>query len=156
FVERAKAVERLLASSRTTFVVVTTLEAAPAREAELFVRVLRDKGFSLGALVLNRTLPPYLLDDGSGRRAEKLRAAAADPGALGGLAERAGAGPAVLQAVLREIGDNFANLAVVAQREASQRAELGAVPDVVVTVPELASDICDLAGVLRLGDAIWT
>ena len=36
FVERAEAVTRLLSDRRTTFVVVSTLEAAPVREAEFF------------------------------------------------------------------------------------------------------------------------
>src|SRR5690348_17769125 len=62
FVERARGVERLLHDRRTTFAVVTTLEAAPLYEAENFCSVLRDRGFHLGALVLNKTLPDYLLD----------------------------------------------------------------------------------------------
>src|SRR3546814_14557000 len=37
FVERAEAVTRTLADKRTTFVVVSTLESAPVREAEFFV-----------------------------------------------------------------------------------------------------------------------
>ncbi len=45
FVERADAVQRLLHDRRTTFAVVTTLEAAPLYEAEHFCAVLRDRGF---------------------------------------------------------------------------------------------------------------
>ena len=37
FVERAQAVQRILEDKRTTFVVVSTLEAAPLREAEFFI-----------------------------------------------------------------------------------------------------------------------
>src|SRR5687767_15769036 len=37
FVERAKAVERVIEDRRTAFVVVTTLEEAPVREAEVFI-----------------------------------------------------------------------------------------------------------------------
>ena len=37
FVERAEAVTRLLSDRRTTFMVVSTLEATPVREAEFFV-----------------------------------------------------------------------------------------------------------------------
>ena len=36
-----------------------------------------------------------------------------------------------------------------------QRAELAAAPEVVATVPYFDRDIVDLAGLLRLGDAIW-
>ena len=71
FVERADAVERLLHDRRTTFAVVTTLEAAPLYEAENFCAVLRDREFHLGALVLNKTLPDSLLDpDGAAAAAE--------------------------------------------------------------------------------------
>jgi hypothetical protein len=57
--------------------------------------------------------------------------------------------------VLREVAESFLNFAVVAKREAEQRAELGSVPDVVVNVPYFDDDIADLAGLLRLGRAIW-
>src|SRR5437763_15982402 len=62
FVERAEAVTRLLHDKRTTFLVVTTLEAAPLHEAEFFISALAGKGYHLGALVLNKVLPAYLLD----------------------------------------------------------------------------------------------
>ena len=80
FVERAQSVERLLHDRRTTFAVVTTLEAAPLYEAENFCAVLREREFHLGALVLNKTLPDSLLDpDGArGRR----RRSATRPGPL--------------------------------------------------------------------------
>ena len=42
FVERAEAVERILQDRRTTFVVVSTLESAPVREAEFFVQELAE------------------------------------------------------------------------------------------------------------------
>ena len=69
FVERADAVEQLLHDRRTTFAVVTTLEGAPLREAEIFCGELTARDFHLGALVLNKTLPEYLLStDGEPRR----------------------------------------------------------------------------------------
>jgi anion-transporting ArsA/GET3 family ATPase len=77
FVARAQAVTRLLHDRRTTFVVVSTLEAAPVHEAEFFVDVLTAKGMHLGALVLNKVLPSYLLDHEAARTAERLRADAA-------------------------------------------------------------------------------
>src|SRR4029453_8620049 len=61
FVERAHTVEQLLHDRRTTFAVVTTLEGAPLREAETFCRELTARQFDLGALVLNKALPAYLL-----------------------------------------------------------------------------------------------
>ncbi|MGI8492339.1 MAG: ArsA family ATPase [Acidimicrobiales bacterium] len=154
FVQRARAVERLLRDHRTTFVVVSTLEAAPLHEAEFFLRVLSAKKFHVGALVLNKVLPDYLLEPGAGERAERLCAEAAEL-ANGGLAEELGAERAQLERVFREVGENFRNFAIVAQREAKQRGELATVPDVVASVPEFDSDIADLAGLLELGAQIW-
>jgi anion-transporting ArsA/GET3 family ATPase len=152
FVERARAVERLLHDRRTTFVVVSTLEAAPAHEAEFFIESLERMQFHLGALVLNKVLPSYLLDpvacqvaDEIARRAEELApevAAAADPAQVG--------------RVLTEIAESFQRFHVVAQREAEERAEMAAVPEVVASVPYFDSDIHDLAGLLQLGEALWT
>ncbi len=89
FVERARAVERLLRDRRTTFVVVSTLEAAPVREAEFFIQVLTAKKFHLGALVLNRVLPDYLLDEAAEARAARLCDDAAELARFDGLAGRA-------------------------------------------------------------------
>jgi anion-transporting ArsA/GET3 family ATPase len=152
FVERAEAVTRLLHDRRTTFLVVTTLEAAPLHEAEFFVSALTSEKYHLGALVLNKVLPSYLLDPDAARVAERFRAEAPR------LAERLGpdAGdPPLVARVLKEIGESFCNFAVVAKREAEQRAELASVPDVVATVPYFETDIYDLEGLLQLGETIW-
>jgi len=153
FVERATAVKRLLHDRRTTFVVVTTLEAAPVREAEFFLSALSDQKFHIGALVLNKVLPAYLIDPEASRVAEHLAAAA--PG-VAATPELAGAGsPAALERVLREVGESFANFEVVAKREAELRAELAHAADVVVSVPSFETDIFDLTGLVRLGRAVW-
>jgi anion-transporting ArsA/GET3 family ATPase len=156
FVERARAVERLLRDRRTTFVVVSTLEAAPVREAEFFIQVLTAKKFHLGALVLNKVLPDYLLDDDAEVRAARLYDDASELARTDGLATWLETDEAQLARVLSEVGDNFRNFAVVARREAAQRHELEARADVVATVPEFDADIHDLPGLLRLGERIWT
>ncbi len=155
FVKRANAVERLLRDNRTTFVVVSTLEAAPVAEAEYFIEVLSGKKFHLGALVLNRVLPDYLVDDRAASLAQKL-VASAQTLAGGDLAAQVAADPAQLERVLVEVGENFQNFSVVAHREAGQRQALGQLPDVVTSVPEFDADIYDLAGLLRLGEGIWS
>jgi anion-transporting ArsA/GET3 family ATPase len=162
FVTRATAVERLLHDRRTTFMVVSTLEAAAFREAEFFIDVLAAKKFHLGALVLNKVLPDYLLDSEADERAEQLvrRAGAiasgAETAANGtGLADLVGSDPGQVERVLAEVGHNFVNFSLVARREAEQRSELARAPDVVATAPELDADIADLAGLLRLGEQIW-
>ncbi|MGI8778348.1 MAG: ArsA family ATPase [Acidimicrobiales bacterium] len=153
FVERATAVKRLLHDRRTTFVAVTTLEAAPVREAEFFLSALSDQKFHIGALILNKVLPAYLIDPEASRVAEYLASAAPDVAATEELAD---AGPpAVLERVLREVGESFANFEVVAKREAELRAELAHAADVVVSVPSFETDIFDLSGLVRLGRAVW-
>jgi anion-transporting ArsA/GET3 family ATPase len=156
FIERAEAVSRLLHDWRTTFVVVTTLEAAPAHEAEYFIEVLAAKKFHLGAVVLNKVLPDYLRDAGgaSARLAERLEergpeVAASVAPLLGG------SGPTQVQRVLTEVAENFLRFQLVAHREADQEIALGRVPEVIATVPYFESDIFDLGGVLELGSRIW-
>jgi anion-transporting ArsA/GET3 family ATPase len=159
FVERAEAVTRTLQDRRTTFVVVSTLEAAPAREAEFFIDALEGQGFHLGALVLNKVLPRYLVDRSATSVARTL---AKDPDGMAAalLDDVPGVLPAtadteMVARVLREVGESFLNYRVVASREAEQQAELARKPGIVATVPYFDSDIFDLTGLLRLGDQIW-
>jgi len=157
FVERAEAVSRLLHDRRTTFVVVTTLEAAPAHEAEFFIEMLAARRFHLGAVVLNKVLPDYLRDAGgaSARLAERLEGGATEAAAaLGdGFAD---VGPAQLARVLTEVAENYLRFQLVAQRESEQEAAFGRTPEVVVSVPYFENDIYDLGGLLELGERIWS
>jgi anion-transporting ArsA/GET3 family ATPase len=156
FVERANAVTRLLHDKRTTFVVVSTLEAAPLHEAEFFIDALSERKFHLGALVLNKVLPDYLSDDVAGALAERLTREG--PSLAPRAAEAAGLPqddvPQV-ERVLREVGESFRNFAVVAKREAEQKSELARSSHLVVTVPYFETDIFDLPGLLRLGEQVW-
>jgi anion-transporting ArsA/GET3 family ATPase len=155
FVKRAKAVERLLHDRRTTFAVVTTLEGAPLREAQLFCDQLIRRDFHLGALVLNKTLPDYLLSPDGARAADTLIVDAgplAEELATTGTPEFADA--ARTARVLRTIGESFKNFAVVAKREAELKTELSGVPDVVVNVPNFEVDIYDVSGLARIGDCL--
>jgi anion-transporting ArsA/GET3 family ATPase len=153
FVQRARAVTRLLHDKRTTFLVVSTLEAAPLHEAEFFISELVDRGFHLGGVVLNKVLPEYLLDEQAADTAAMLSVRAGEIAAQ--LPAEVGATDQV-ERVLTEVADNFLRFQVVAQREAEQRNELGVAPEVVVTVPYFETDIFDLAGLLRLGERIWS
>jgi anion-transporting ArsA/GET3 family ATPase len=158
FVERAQAVTRLLHDRRTTFVVVTTLEAAPAHEAEFFIDVLSSKKFHLGAVVFNKVLPAYLRDEGgdAARLADHLETGAAEVAhRLAPTVDGSAGDPEQLQRVLTEVAQNFDRFQLVAQREAEQEAALGRVPDVVASVPYFDTDIYDLAGLLQLGERMW-
>jgi len=158
FVSRAEEVQRLLADRRSTFIVVSTLESVPVREAGTFMGLLPAKGFHLGGLVLNRVLPADLLSPGLAPRAARL---SEDAEHLAGLlcTEKGplrGTDPVLVERVLQEVGVNFNNLGVVARREASLRSDLSGPLGVVVTVPELEQDVHDLEGVLALGRHIWS
>jgi anion-transporting ArsA/GET3 family ATPase len=150
FVERARAVERLLRDRRTTFVLVTTLEPAPVREAEFFVSALAERHLHLGALVLNKTLPGYLLGpDGEAAARVLCRDPEGVAKALSGI-DQPTAGR-----VLHTVGESFLNFSVVAKREAELRAELAAAPDLVLSVPYFEADVHDLAGLARMGDHLF-
>jgi anion-transporting ArsA/GET3 family ATPase len=151
FVTRAKAVERLLHDKRTTFAVVTTLEAAPLHEAERFCQTLVERDFHLGALILNKTLPDSLRDP-AGAAAATACIDDAGPisdalvGTSGGADDAALADRDRTARVLRTIGESYRNFSVVAMREAELQAELARVPDVVARVPNFSDDISDIDG----------
>jgi anion-transporting ArsA/GET3 family ATPase len=156
FVDRAKAVTRLLHDRRTTFVVVTTLEAAPAHEAEFFIHTLADRKYHLGAVVFNKVLPGYLRDPRgeAARLAERLETRAAE--VASDLASEVEVDESQLHRVLTEVAENFLRFQLVAQREAEQEASLARVPDVCASVPYFESDIFDMGGLVQLGEKIWT
>jgi anion-transporting ArsA/GET3 family ATPase len=149
FVERADAVTRLLSDRRTTFMVVSTLEATPVREAEFFSAQLTARQLNLGAVVLNKVLPEYLRDVKTDKLAESIAARAVE------LADGLTDDPVVAARVLGEVAESFLNFSVVARREAEQQGELRGAPDVLVTVPFFDADIYDMAGLLRLGALVW-
>ncbi|MGD9797472.1 MAG: ArsA family ATPase [Acidimicrobiia bacterium] len=149
FVERARAVERVLADDRTSFVVVTTLSAVPVREATFFVEALATRRLHLGAVVLNKVLPAGLLDDAQGALADRLEAEA--PALAAALEPNE---PELLARVLAEVGESFGRLRVAAQREAVQRSSLEALGHPVVAVPQLDHDVVDLASLLAVGAAL--
>ncbi|HVE93895.1 MAG TPA: ArsA-related P-loop ATPase [Acidimicrobiales bacterium] len=152
FVSRAQSVSALLRDKRTTFVAVSTLEAAPLHEAEYFIAELERRQLHLGAIVLNKVLPSYLLDADSTRIANVL-----EDDAKRVADEIAGEGEdrAQLARVLTEVAESWLRFSVVAQREAEQRAELAVAPEVVAAVPFFEDDIADLRGLLQLGEKIW-
>jgi anion-transporting ArsA/GET3 family ATPase len=149
FVERAEAVTRLLSDRRTTFMVVSTLEATPVREAEFFSAELMARKLHLGAIVLNKVLPEYLCDAKNDKLAQSMAARADE------LAQGLTDDPVVAGRVVGEVAESFLNFGIVARREAEQQAELKGAPDVLVTVPFFDADIYDMAGLLRLGAQVW-
>ena len=122
FVDRARSVSALMADARTAFCVVTTLETAPAQEAAFFVEELRRRGLPLGAVIVNKAVPEWLLDAGPSAVAGRFCDA---PGPLAtAVRDEVGAPKARIRRVLAEVGESFANYAVVAARRgrAARRA----------------------------------
>jgi anion-transporting ArsA/GET3 family ATPase len=153
FVARAREVEALLGDARTTFLVVSTLETAPAHEAAYLARELLARDYDLGAMIANRVLPSSLTRRGASTSAKRL-AAEAD-GLAGAVARQLSSDGAavderVVRDVLQEVATRFHDVALVATREAERRAELAALAPQVVDVPSLDSDINDLAGLATL------
>ena len=106
----------LLADRRTTFVVVSTLEAAPVREAEFFIDALRRAAASTSARSCStRCCPTYFLDRGAadGRRAPVPRRRRA--GRRGWRGARRRRRPTRSPGCSREVGESFLNFQVVAK-----------------------------------------
>ncbi len=152
FVDRAKAVTRILEDRRTTFVVVTTLDTAPAREAEFFVEALAERKYHLGAVVCNRMLPAYFGDRAGARAAEVMKGNADTLASL--VARRVGDRDA-MEGVLREVAENYLNYRMIAARELEQLSELTMPRELLVSVPALQRDVCSLADVLEVGRHLW-
>ncbi len=144
FVERATAVEALLADRRTTFVVITTLEDAPLREAERFRVELTGRGLPVGAMVLNKTLPDWFMSGDGDVAAQRFVDDA--PALVEALGSSVDTDPTAAARVLRTIGESFRNFAIVAARETELRQEIASGASVTVGVPGRADDIADLGG----------
>ncbi len=155
FVARAAAVDRLLHDLRTTFLLVTTLEAVPGREALEMKAALAERRLHLGLLVCNRVLPAALTDPDSQEAAEALSAGAGDLARL--LASGAGGGPEpdVTARVIEEVAASFSNFRQVATRESELARELSSLHGVTATVPYQPGHVADLAGLLQVGATIW-
>jgi anion-transporting ArsA/GET3 family ATPase len=159
FVERSESVGRLLSDRRTTFMVVSTLEAVPLREAEFFAEQLNARKLHLGAIVLNKVLPSYLRGSEGTEVAEALKdrseelAAALAPTLLA-VDPSLGDTDQIVR-VLNEVADSYLNFQVVALREMEEQATLSVMPDVLATVPFFDTDLYDLGGLYRLGEQIW-
>ena len=149
FVAHAQEVERLLGDPRTTFVVVSSLEAAPSHEAAFLARELRRRDFHLGVIVANRVLPESFTAKSAATSARKLGKAS-----TGTLADELGTTLDTdsnnVRHVLAEIAGRFHDIAVVATREAERRAELADLASLLVAAPMLDRDVNDVTDLLEL------
>jgi len=161
FIQRARATEKLLADPRTAFVVVTTLESAPAAEARFLVDSLRQRNLPLGAVIANRVLPDELRSVAARRSASRLvkEAPALAEVLAPGLARSKklkGAGTVdVVERVLTEVGTRYHDFGVMAARQAERLAELRAVAPLLLTVPWFEPGDDDALTLARIGACLW-
>ena len=155
FVDRSSRVSELLSSPATSFVVVSSLEVAPSTESAFFIEELGKRDLSLGAIVINRVLPPWL---NSVEYSEYAKKVLDSPGQfVGDLEETSGKGTDKTSAIeidsemLATLAQNFLNWAIVAKREAQQANRLKKLADTVLAVPALDGEITDLEGISRIG-----
>ncbi|MGH9171946.1 MAG: ArsA family ATPase [Acidimicrobiales bacterium] len=156
FVLRAEAVNRLLRDVRTTFLLITTLEAAPAREAEELAESLSQRHLHLGLLICNKVLPWSLSDAGTAEVADKLGAASKDMAAeMSRHFGKNGVREEVVATVLDEVTQSYSNFRLVANRESELFRELSSRYEVTAAVGYHAGNITDIKGLLSIGAVIW-
>ena len=132
FKQRAEAVYELLSRSSTTFLVVTTLEEVPFREAQFFVEKLREAGMQLAGAIVNKRLPELLRDPAATALARQLVASQSD--------------------VEAALGANFLAPREVALRDSDLMGRIDqlGVP-VLGSVPVMDEPVHDITGLLEVG-----
>ena len=152
FVRRAREVEALIADPRTSFVVVTTLEAAPAHEARFLIEELNARRLPLGAVVANRVLPDHLADRAATDAAATLLEVVGDVDdqRIDEAARRLDVEASRLRRVLAKAATRFDDVSMVASREVDRRDELAALVEPLIPVPWSSGDVHDLAGLASI------
>jgi anion-transporting ArsA/GET3 family ATPase len=147
---RARAVNKLLRSSKTGFVVVTTLEHAPFAEAEFFCAKLREFEMPLRAVVANRVLPDVFRDPGAVAAATTL----VEDAKIGAWLTRE-LHARVATDTARFVGETYLRRNALAQREARQLTRLNRIGDVpIVRVPLFSEEVSELEGLVRIAKVL--
>ena len=159
FVERANKVESVLRNTDTKFAVVTTLEVAPAFEAEYLLTELQSRSFSLAALIANRVLPLTLATQTSAALAsdrslvgpETLQAAAAAAGLPAPSAEQC---ERVLATLWRAAQDVVAASGIEQSRLDKLSHSCSKSGANVLTAQYVSGEITDMKGIVALGESL--
>lgn len=149
FVERAGQVQRVLRSTRTAFVVVSTPEAGSVAECRYFIDALGARDLHLGGVVLNRVLPSFLSNR---RAATAARTIARDAETLAAEVLD-GHDPVVAARVLEEVSQRFLDFSVAAVRQGELQDELDATAPT-ITVPYITDDLVDVDGLAIVAAAL--
>jgi anion-transporting ArsA/GET3 family ATPase len=137
FGERTRGVAELLRAAETTFLIVTSPEPEPAREAVFLGDRLASAGMHRGDVIVNRVHRGGL----DGRSAAELKALLEED--LGdGLAAR--------------VASNLADFDVLVQRDRETIARLaGAMEEQPLLVPHLDEEVQDLLGLSRIAEHLF-
>jgi anion-transporting ArsA/GET3 family ATPase len=138
FSERARAVASLLRDEQTAFMIVTSPEREPAREAAFLAERLAAGGMTRAGLIVNRVH----FDDLRGR-SQADASARLTPLLGGALAARMAANLADFDVLARRDRDTIARLSA----ELSEPHPL--------LIPDLGADVQDLAGLARLAEHLF-
>ena len=138
---------------RTTFVVVSTLEAAPTHEASYLARALRDRDMHLGAIVANRVLPAGITSKASATSARKLAALDDEHGGAGrGDARRRPRGRRRACCVTSPRSSTTRRWSPPASPSGAPSS--AALAPLLVSIPLLAGDVNDIADLLEIARAL--
>ena len=150
FIQRAQAVEALLKSPDTSFLVVAAPEFVPVREAEFLLGALKDRGLDCGALVINRSLPRILANKTSLEAARNL---AFDGDALLKFGPTV-ADSKLLASVLSQVGATFIEYSQLYQQERLLLSTLSLESGKILQAPYIEHDVTDLATLDLLGSRV--
>jgi anion-transporting ArsA/GET3 family ATPase len=156
FIERAESVASLMRDERTTFMVVSTLESAPWKEARRLLSELDRRSVHVGLLVANKALSPSF-SPGSVNGLLEVLAQRSEQLADALISARPDRYPDAsrLRRVLEAVGESFANFQLLANREAELFEDLALAHDVRVLVPHLMRDVDDLGALIEIGERLF-
>ena len=167
FVERAKEVEALLHDSKTSFVIVTTLEDAPLSEAEFLSAALKERKFSTHLAIANRVIPKELQGGALTEQAHVLNDARQNTEFISELADvlvntDASSGTssdideANLSKLLTQTLETIQNYALattqISEMQSTLLDRVAGFADHFAVAPMLESDIADINGLVTLGE----
>ena len=159
FVERARNVEQLLHDSKTSFVVVTTLEDAPLSEAEFLSTALKERNFITSFAIANRVIPKELTSAALLEQAEVLKRLRNNAEFTSELASTLTSSEAEIDASL--LSQTMATIANYAQattqiieHQTALTDRVAAFADNFASAPMLETDIADINGLIALGESL--
>jgi len=163
FVERAKEVEALLHDSKTSFVIVTTLEDAPLSEAEFLSAALKERKFSTHLAIANRVIPKELQGGALTEQAHVLNDARQNTEFISELADvlvntgtSSDIDEANLSKLLTQTLETIQNYALattqISEMQSTLLDRVAGFADHFAVAPMLESDIADINGLVTLGE----